>query len=346
MEWEGAINQAKEGILTESRSREILNDILKRVGQSPMEAAKVKDFLNEWIESKTATKAKGTSRRYSDVTKSFITFLGETANLNITAVTPKLIQKFMDLQVKQGKSNKTANLAVKTLRAAFNTARRHGFITTNPADAVESLPENSASREAFTEDQLKQILDVSDNEWKGMILLGATCGLRLGDAARLTWGNIDLNRKVLHFYPQKTSHSGTKRKPQEVPILPDLEDYLLKLPVKSNKTDAPLFPVLGKRKTTGRTGLSNTFTALIAKAGIDNAAVSEKAGKKGRTVFAYGFHALRHTYISLMANIGVSKELRMKLAGHTSNAHDRYTHVELDTMTEALKKFPRLAENE
>jgi hypothetical protein len=52
------------------------------------------------------------------------------------------------------------------------------------------------------------------------------------------------------------------------------------------------------------------------------------------------FHSLRHTYVSFMANKGVSKEIRKKLACHTTDAHDRYTHFELGAIRGALKDFP------
>ena len=43
-----------------------------------------------------------------------------------------------------------------------------------------------------------------------------------------------------------------------------------------------------------------------------------------------------------MANAGVSKELRMKIVGHTSNAHERYTHIDAETLQAALRGLPSL----
>ena len=43
----------------------------------------------------------------------------------------------------------------------------------------------------------------------------------------------------------------------------------------------------------------------------------------------------------MMANAGVTKETRMTLTDHKSNEHDRYTHLELDTLREAVSKLPR-----
>ena len=58
----------------------------------------------------------------------------------------------------------------------------------------------------------------------------------------------------------------------------------------------------------------------------------ERKEGKGRRFFELGFHSLRHTAISEMANQGVSKEVRMKLSGHKSNVHERYTHHELQAL--------------
>jgi integrase len=274
------------------------------------------------------------------VVEPFVETLGERADLDLSALTPADIQVFRDAELRAGKSNKTANMAVKTLRIGLNAARRQGLLLSNPAEAVENLPEDSAERGAFTPDQIAKMLKVSNNEWRGMILLGACAGLRITDAAHLTWAEVELDRKVIRFSPEKTKGKRKQAK-LEIPLLPDLEAYLLKLPAPSHQPHALLFPTLGKKKTTGTLGLSNTFTRLIHQAGIDNEPVSKPTNGKGRTVYRYGFHALRHTFVSLMANAGVSKELRMKLAGHTSNVHDRYTHHELETFRHALANFPR-----
>lgn len=337
-----AAREAGKGQFTESTARRVLDDILRASGQRAVETKTIKGHLKNWLTSKEASTAAGTARRYRDIIDPFLKALGERADLELSALTPRDIQAFRDAELRTGKSNKTANMSVKTLRIALNSARRQGLILTNPAEAIDHLAEDSAERGTFTPEEIARLLKAADIEWRGMILLGGCAGLRISDAARLTWAEIDLVQKVVRFKPQKTK--AKKKKKLEIPILPDLEAYLLKLPVRSRRPEAPLFPNLAGKKTTGSTGLSNTFTRLIHEAGINNEAVSQPVDGKGRTVFRLGFHALRHTFVSLMANSGVSKELRMKLAGHTSNVHDRYTHHELKTLRTALSEFPRFEE--
>ena len=132
-------------------------------------------------------------------------------------------------RLREGKSASTANMAVKTLRIPLNLARRQGLILTNPAEGVELLDAESATRSTFTIAQLNDLLRHADWEWRGMMLLGATCGLRLGDAANLTWKQVDLERKAIVYVPQKSGR-GKKRKPVEAIILPSLEKWLFRWP--------------------------------------------------------------------------------------------------------------------
>jgi len=342
LKWEKAAKMAREGNLTEVQSRKVLNDILEEVGQPIMSLVKTAEFLQEWIASKTITKAKGTALRYQHTVDTFLQHLGPKAQNNIAGITPKDIETFRDYQIRQGKSPATANMEVKTLRVPFNLARRQGLILTNPAEAVELLPAETASRDVFTREQLGALLKVADVEWRGMILVGCTLGCRLGDAVRLTWVNIDLIKKTIRYFPQKTVRSS-KKKPVEAIILPDLEKYLLELPVKSKAPDAPLFPSLSPKHVGGKHGLSLVFRRLMDKAGIESVPLRENLKGKGRQFYSLGFHALRKSFVSTLANMGVSSEIRKKLVGHASDeVHAVYTKLETETLRNALEGFPSL----
>ena len=67
---------------------------------------------------------------------------------------------------------------------------------------------------------------------------------------------------------------------------------------------------------------------------------TQKVNGKGRQVFSLSFHSFRHTAISEMANSGVSKERRMKLSGHKSNVHERYTHHEIESLRKDVESVP------
>jgi integrase len=331
------VDLARKGTLTQAQALKIVGEIYESVNQEPLNSSDTASFFRDWTASKKATAAPSTARRYGDVAGAFLVFLGDKAGRNLAGLTPREIAAFRDSYVNAGKANKTANMAVKTLRIALNVARKQGLILSNPAEAVDSLPDNSARRETFAREQVVDLMGVADSEWRGMILIGAHHGLRLMDVARLTWSSVDMERRTLAFYPQK-DRRGTKREILEIPMHPDVIEYLLGLPIRSNKPDAPVFPTLHLKKGTGANGLSELFVRLMEKAGIKREPCVEEVRGKGRQVFTLSFHSLRHTSISAMANAGVSKERRMKLSGHRSNVHERYTHHELESLRQDVEK--------
>jgi integrase len=48
-------------------------------------------------------------------------------------------------------------------------------------------------------DELRRILRIASGEWRHLILFGLYTGQRLGDIAKLTWRNVDLERGELAF---------------------------------------------------------------------------------------------------------------------------------------------------
>jgi len=336
-----ASQEAAKGRMTEATARKVLNELLVATGQSPMHHATIRDYMMGWVSSKEAAKSPATAKRYHHTVRTFIDHLGRKADQSLGALLPRDIETFRDLQLKEGKSASTANMTVKTLRIPLNLARRQGLILTNPGEGVDILDAEPATRSTFSIEQLSDLLRHADWEWRGMVLLGATCGLRLGDAANLTWKQIDLGRKAISYFPQKSAR-GKKRKPVEAVILPSLEKWLLQWPGGDGKPDAPLFPSLCNLQTGGTNGLSRRFRKLMTAAGVEKGGNHRKVQGKGRRFFQLGFHSLRHTFISLMANLGVRKELRMKLAGHTTAVHDQYSHIELETFHRELSGFPLL----
>jgi integrase len=339
LQWEASADQARQGNFTEAQARKVVSDIAQRSGMGAIEFATTKKFLADWITSKEATKAKGTTVRYRYVVEKFVESLGKRALTNLGNIRPSDISAFRDDQVKAGKSNGTANMVVKTLRIPFNIARRQGLILSNPADAVDLLQADRQNRTTFSRTQIADLMKIADLEWKGMILLGVCHGLRLGDAVRLTWEHINVDRRSLILRPQKTKRSNAHA--EEYPLHPDVADYITKLPIHNSNPKTPLFPALSKRKLGGRTGLSETFRKLMHKAGIVTEGEKEERKEgKGRRFFELGYHSFRHTAISEQANQGVAKEVRMKLSGHKSAVHERYTHHELEALRKQIEKVP------
>lgn len=166
--------------------------------------------------------------------------------------------------------------------------------------------------EAFTrEEEVKVLLAAKEvgKDWYEICKMMRHTGLRYADVARLTWSDIDLDDGMIHRIPTKTARHGIS---VHVPICSALRAVLRGM----KKGTGFVFPLhaelYGDRGRAARAVLS--FAEVLAKAGID---------REGVTV-----HSWRHTFITRLAEAGVDKETRKRLAGHTQDStSDRYDHA-------------------
>jgi integrase len=159
-------------------------------------------------------------------------------------------------------------------------------------------------------------------------------GQRLSDCVRMAWADVDLTKRTWTLKRGKTGEDVL------VPLHTELAAHLEKLAGLDTPAEF-IMPGMAGKGPGGRHGLSESFKAIMRKAGVDHQPVERKVGV--RTVSRRSFHALRHSFTSALANAGVAPEVRMKLTGHTTDsAHRTYTHHELKTLREAVDKLPAL----
>jgi integrase len=343
MKLEQAEQAALSSTLTTAQARKLFNEILERAGDEPLDNFTVEGWLYEWTATKKAARGQKTGERYERPIKDFLAHLGPRARLPLRAVTPKDVRSFRDAERKLGKSSVTANLAHKIVASALGAAVKMGYIATNPASAVDYLPthEAKAQKETFTPEEIATLLKAApSNDWVGIILLGAFAGMRLGDALRLKWGNVDLQAGAITFTPSKTARLGKKL---ILPIHPEIDAFLLKHPAGASD-DASLFPTLSHLSISGKSGASQAFRRIMERAGVA-AGIARKAevGSAGRNVFARSFHSLRHSFITALSHANVAVEVRQRLVGHQSEAQNLlYTHPQFWALRDAIEKLPGL----
>ena len=98
---------------------------------------------------------------------------------------------------------------------------------------------------------------------------------------------------------------------------------------------------LAKQKRSGSHGLLEGFKRIVVRAGLD---LKVGKGKGTRNFARRTFHSLRHTFSSVLANQGVSEEMRMKMTGHSSREmHQRYSHHDNKALQKAMDSTPGTA---
>jgi len=335
--------------LTEARARELISEIVERTTGARVSFFTVRAWLADWLAGKEASKSPATRIRYKNAVDLFLSHLGPVADKHIETLKPGDLAGFYKAQRATGKSVVTCALNVKVIKMALAAAVRMAVLKVNPAQNVE-LPADGADsveREVFTPEEVARLIEAAEGDWPGVIRLAYFAGMRISDCVNLQWAAVDLGRKVIEFTPRKTaSRARAGRKPRRliVPMHPELEAALAALPGVDGPPDAFVFPSLAGKTSAGRSGLSMSFSRLMDRARVDSAVRREKTGAAGRTVRARTFHALRHSFVSALANAGVSLEHRRLLAGHAEESMtEGYTHTEVETLRAAVDRLPGLA---
>jgi integrase len=219
----------------------------------------------------------------------------------------------------------TVNKALAALRRVLEAAIAQKLATFNAAKLCRTLDtDDSTLRAPFTVTEIRAMLDHKEtsDEWKGAITIAAHTGLRLSDVLSLSTKNVDGTRLVI--MPSKTAKS---KKVITVPLTPACIQWI-------GKKKGDFFPKLKEQKT----AVSSTqFTRIMEKAKVPKEIELAGGIKASRS-----FHALRHTFASLLAEADVHSDIRQKLTGHSSSKiHQRYTHHD-EALDRAVGTLPAL----
>jgi integrase len=329
---------------TAQQVQRVFREIYEEVHSARLPDATVRDFGDRWLGSKKAEVSDATHVFYDIAYRKFLEHLGPKADGALFEVTKDDIHRWRDGMAKK-LAPATVNHNLKFVRMLFAAAKRAGIVADNPAEDVPTLKRTvKTTRRPFTLVELKTLLQVADAEWRSMILFGLYTGQRLGDIARLSWDQIDLEAKEIRLQTSKTGRH------QKIPIPPPLMKHIEFLR-KKKSAETFLHPKAEDIVATqGKTGsLSVQFHKLMAEAGIVKAKRHRKIKKEEkeenpkarRGEAKVSFHSLRHTTTSLLKNAGVSPAIAEEFVGHDSAEMNRvYTHIELDAMKKAAGLLP------
>ena len=94
----------------------------------------------------------------------FFRFLGARADRPLTTLMPKQVEEFKNHLAKRVAPS-TVNRALKVLKASLNNAVAKRQLEFSPAEHVEPLQTEEATRRPFTMEELKKLLRAANAEW-------------------------------------------------------------------------------------------------------------------------------------------------------------------------------------
>jgi integrase len=338
--------QAGRRQITARQAQRIITDVFHSVTGDSLPSTTVRDYFESWLARKKPETATSTYVFYSGKAHRFINWLGERATHELFTITSADVVAFRTSEAARVSAS-TVNHAVKFLRMVFEDAKRDGIIPDNPADIVKLMKRTGErSRRPFTIPEVKRLLAVAGAEWRSLIVFGLYTGQRLGDLARLTWANLDLQHNELRLCTGKTGRQ------QIIPLTQPLQRHVQSLPVVDDVRH-PLHPrAFASVEKSGKVGtLSRQFYELMVDASMAPArkhrARENGTGRNGRReISEISFHSLRHTATSFMKSAGISSAIVQDIIGHESEAISaHYTHIDEAAKRTALEKLPDIFDN-
>ena len=223
-------------------------------------------------------------------------------------------------------SAKTLNEYLASAIALFNWMEKVGRISNNPLQHVEKADGRGKlkrERRAFTEDELRRLLDVAGPNRMAYFLAACT-GLRRGELEQLTWGDVHLKETAPYIFARA---STTKNKKDErVFLVPELSEEL-----ESFKPEDPLPSDLVLVEGIPR---MREIRKDLEKAGITY------CDDKGRYA---DFHSLRHTCATFIMKNGMPVIYAKKHMRHSDlKLTNRYMDDSQLAVSEELKRLPRI----
>ena len=271
-------------------------------------------------------------------------------HLPLKELRPEHVQRAYNERHQTGMSAGSIRVMHAVLHGAMKQAVKNQFMLRNVIEAT--LPPSARSRtmQPLSLQDVKHLLsEIANHRLFAAILLGLGTGLRRGELLALRWQDVDLQKGLIHIQQtlarvrvHETREDGkkthlifqepkTEQSRRTLPIPGDVIEELQRH--KGRQAQERL--LLGQAyedyglvfcSTTGRPlepfGFYRRFVRLLWQAGLP----------------ARRFHDARHTFATLMLELGESPKTVQVMLGHTTIATtlDIYSHVSLELEKRAV----------
>jgi integrase len=228
---------------TAKQVRDVITELQQEITGEELPSQSFRAFAEAWLDRKKPEVYDATWVFYKKTVRKFTAFLSTKADLEMIEITFADVLQFRNEGAKT-LTTRTVNYDLKCLRMIFKAARQERIVSEDPSEFVSTTKKAAPKvRRPFTIVELQSVMAIADDEWKSMIRFGLYTGQRLGDIARLKWGNVDLEKGEIRLVAQKTN------KPLVLPIAAPLKQHLESLLAHSGRDEpvhARAFTIVGK----------------------------------------------------------------------------------------------------
>lgn len=305
-------------------------------------------YYEEWLAGKRGVVKPNTLRGYSATYKTHIaTALG---NRRIRSIEKREIRLLQDtLQNKQG--IKTANRALLILQMILGDAVRDEIITTNPARSIKPLRDKGTKARVTThraltiEEQQAFFCELKKgNGYYYPILSFMVCtGVRQGEAAALTWKDIDFKNRQIHIASTATCSEtgkrtiGSPKSDSGERVLPMKHEVYLILKAQRER-NKNIFSLSGTEFV-----FPSVSGDLMGNCSANYAIRStlKSLEEQGVHIDDFTSHCMRDTFATRFVESGGDLNTLKELLGHSTLAMtaDIYAHILPNTKREEMQRM-------
>jgi integrase len=227
------------------------------------------------------------------------------------------IERYKAKKIKENLNPKTVNNHLTVLHKSFQCAVEWGLIQNCPV--MKKLKTPPSKFDYLTLDECELLSTHANGIWRDMIKVALGTGLRFGELIALTWDDINFGQRELtvrQAFAEGVLGSPKSNKIRSLPMSDSVYEIFDEMKgrtgfVFSNANGEPLKQYICVRR----------LHAVCRKAGLRK----------------IGWHVLRHTFASHLAQAGANLVAIQNLLGH-SDIHTtmRYAHINRNVLREAI----------
>jgi integrase len=234
-------------------------------------------------------------------------------------------------------SRKTVLNVLATLSTILASARDWGYTCEQINVKKLRLPQRGASYEAphFTIDQVRKILGLAEEPWRTLFCVFTLDGLRAGEALGLQWGDIDLERRLLHVRRSAWYGKVQTAKSRESEATLPIPQALVTVLETYRKEWEPnpggfLFVTRNQRPPSSNKVVEYRLWPILDALGIPRC----------------GLHAFRHTHTALLLDSGATPKVVQRQLRHADarTTLQIYGHVVGDAHRDAVEKVASIVD--
>jgi integrase len=332
---------------TQKECREWIKDTVTKIGNGlTFQGTRVTldEFIKTWLDGKELSRRPRTISQYrSLVTQHILPHMG---GMRILEIHPAHLKQLYLLKKEEGRGARTVQLIHIVMHAVLKQAVKEGILGRNPADAVDRPKVEVTERHILTEEQAQHlIIATTGTRYGTLIYMALMTGMREGELLGLKWSDVDWTKGLLHvqrqlqvkeidgsvLVPPKT-RAGIRQIKLGQGTLDRLarhreEQQRLKETNPHWQENDLIFPNTIGKPAAAR-NMYNDYKRLLRKIGLPD----------------INFHALRHTSLSYLLDMGTPVNTVQKRAGHSkaSVTTDTYGHSLGHSEDEAAERIEEL----